>query len=269
MKTAGLLLCSLLLSACSTSTERPEPSPLAADAQRNEARANDLAATQDFSLAIEPARAALKLYHLLDDGPGRLRTNLLLVRLFLTQNDKNQAILHLDAAQRIAQQENWASADSDIQYQLALLSGRLHNRPADFQRALSLAVTPVQKAASLTYLQQYQQAYEQVADFQPADRHQQEDLAFVLFEYAQATGNHAAAEQALKLYKTTENIAGISDNLFLLGRLSERAGQRLQALRYYQRALSVNKAMGDTARTEITRQAIVRLQQANPQVDGQ
>jgi tetratricopeptide (TPR) repeat protein len=197
--------------------------------------------------ALAELGEALRLYSLLDDQGGQARTQLRLARLLMAWGEQGEARPHLEAAQRIAER----LGDRGLRYESRLLLARLDDDPAGYEAALALADTPLRRAVALTYLGRVDAAYAALRKGSDGTPDAADDTGFVLYRYARAHGDRAVAERALALFKQAENFAGIADTLCLLGQLHQAAGEDRLARGYFQRALTVSRALGDAARIQM------------------
>ena len=202
--------------------------------------------------ATKSAHDALRLYALLDDQAGQLRSHINLTRLFILQNQQDKAEKHLTKATALTREVEVPLQ----QYQVHLLAGKLHQDDAAFAKARDNANSPLEQAVAEAYLHHYQQAYDLVGKQEATSAAQADDMAFVFLRYAQFSDDADAAERALALFKKNENTIGISDALYIRAVIARKNGEHTQAEYYLRRALEVNLAMGDKQRIATTIEAL-------------
>ncbi len=251
IKTFLLLAIFLIIEGCSSSVIKPS-TPIEAKALRLEKQSQLDAQKYNYSVATEQGNEALRLFSLLDDRDGQLRSHLNLTRLYLLQNQSIKASQHLEFAQHLIIETN----NQTQLYLAALLAGKLNNNSHDFQSALNVASTPIEKAVVETYLKNYQQAYAYIQYEQPKNTAEIDDLAFVLLQYSRYANHADAAEKALNLFKLNENTLGISDTLYVLGLIAKKQEKPLIAKQYFIRALEVNVAINDSQRIAIIKKQL-------------
>lgn len=196
--------------------------------------------------ALAELDEALRLYSLLDDQSGQVRMHLRLGRLLMAWGQPEAARPHLQAAQQVAAR----LADPGMRYEAQLLLARLDDDPLGYEAALELADTPLRQAVALTYLGRVDEAYAALRGTPDEPGEQADDYGFVLYRYARAHADRAAAEWALDLFRQAENFAGIADSLCLLGQLHRVAGEDALARSYFERALTVSRALDDADRVQ-------------------
>ena len=220
-----------------------------------EQRAIRAAQSQDFTLADNLAAESLDLYTVLDNRDGQTRLLILRTRLALQGGLQKRARRFLRRAQALVRPE-----DRNAQYELALLAGHLaEDRKAQYEKALAVTEEPLRQAVALTYLGRFAEARELVEKAKPKTRREFDDLGLVLYEHARSSNSEADARQALGYYKVAENILGISDTLFLLGKLASARQDTAIARDYFERALAVNQRLGDEGRIGLTEKALADL----------
>ena len=251
LSTAVAVLCAL--SACAS---KPIEGPsLLQEAITLEQRSIRAAQSQNFALADNLAAESLDLYTVLDNSDGQMRLLTLRTRLAIQGGLQDRARRFLKRARALLRDE-----DMDSAYELALMAGHIsENRKREYERALSFTEDPLRQAVAMTYLGRFVEARALVEKIEPASRRELDDLGLVLYEYAQSANVRADADTALGLYKTAENILGISDALFLLGKIALRDKDKLAARDYFGRALAVNQRLGDKSRIQISEQALAGL----------
>lgn len=242
----------LLVSCASKPVEGPS---LMQEAITLEQRSIRAAQSQDFTLADNLATESLDLYTVLDNRDGQMRLLTLRTRLAVQGGLDDRAGRFLERARALLRE-----TDLDSAYELALLAGHIsENRKAEYEKALALTEDPLRQAVAMTYLGRFDEARALVEKIKPDTRRELDDLGLVLYEYAQSANVRADAEMALALYKTAENILGISDSLYLLGKLARRDKDDVAAADYFGRAVAVNQRLGDADRIRLSKQALSEL----------
>ncbi|MEN8175439.1 MAG: tetratricopeptide repeat protein [Pseudomonadota bacterium] len=197
--------------------------------------------------ALEDLHRALRLYALVDDRPGQIRSHLAVARLQEQMGRKDSAQDHARMALQLARQVNI----QEHLYRALLAVGRMENNRAFLEEALEHAGSALERAVAYSYLGRHREAFALV---HPLSRDRDDadaaDLAFVVHAYADERMDPAAAAEALALYKQVDHYTGIIDCLRLLGRISAGNGDHPRATLYYDRALRAAQALGDTARMQ-------------------
>ena len=196
------------------------------------------------SRAVSDLQRALALYSLADHQAGQIRCHLALARIRYLQNQPDEAVVHLLAAEQAMQ----GLDEATLFYQLHLLKGRLADSAWDYEQALRHASQPIERAVALTYLGRIDEAHAAIRRHIDPQTAQPDDYGFVLYAAAKHTFNADTAQQALAFYKQADNPVGIADSLYLLARIHLAARDSLNARTYLQRALVVCRALGDTQR---------------------
>jgi tetratricopeptide (TPR) repeat protein len=243
------LLFHLLIAALVTASgcaSRPSASGPASlqEAQRLETDVSADRLRQSPTRAVADLLHALELYALADDLDGQARCQLRLARIRFMQNRREEAAGHLAEAA-------WAAnllADTGYLYQTHLIRGRLQDSAREYERALSHAGRPIEKAVALTYLGRIDEAHAVIRGAIDTNTPQPDDYGFVLYAAAKRSRDLPTAQQALDFYKLADNPVGIADSLYLLARIHMAAQGRETARAYLQRALVVCRALGDTRR---------------------
>jgi len=205
--------------------------------------------------AVEDLERALQLYSLADDQEGQARCHIKLARLYLRSDDEAQAGSHLANARRIAGR----LGRRPLQFESALLTGRLSNRREDFEQALGYAGSPIEQAVALTYLGRLEQAYQLVRPHLATADTAPDDFAFVLHRYAVSSRDMATARQSLELYKQTDNHLGAASALYLMGQIATENRNPGQARGYLERALVVSRALSDRSHVQRVEAALEGL----------
>ena len=243
-----LILATLfVLSACSGKEVNEAPAPIETKATRLEKRSQEETRKYDYPAATKAAHNALLLYALLDDREGQLRSHINLTRLYLLQEQRDKADKHLAKARSLAKEMD----DQSQMYHIHLLSGKMNNDQDEFHKALVIGDTPLKKAVAETYLQNYDQAYALIENEEPESSTEEDDMAFVMLQYARFADHEEAGEKALEIFKKNENTVGISDSLYVLASIAKKQGDNKKAEHYLRRALEVNLAMGNKRRIEV------------------
>ena len=241
---------------CSSKPVKP-PAPIETKAVRLEKRSQSDTRKYDYPSATKAAHDALLLYALLDDRQRQLRSHINLTRLYLLQEQHDKAEKHLAKARSLSEE-----MEEDLHiYHVHLLSGKLNNDEKEFRLALDTANLPLEKAVAETYLQNYKQAYALIENEQPELITEEDDLAFVLLQYARFAAHEEAGKKALDLFKKNENTLGISDSLYVLATIAKNQGNTDKAEHYLRRALEVNLAMGDKRRTSVILEDLEALEE--------
>jgi len=238
--------CLLALAGC-FQTPAPEGSATLREAKRLEAAASPERAQMAPAAAYDDLTRALRLYSLVDDSAGAIRTRLSLAYL-------HEQHAQTDAAQREASQALALArefGDPAHLYRALLMVGRLKQEPAHFSEGLLYARDGLQRAVLLTYLGRPQEAATQVRGLtEPADE-QVGDLAFVLFAHARQALDASTAERALALYKRADDYTGIARSLRLLAHIATQQGDTSAAQIYAARALRVESALSSATSTRV------------------
>ena len=241
------LLCVLiglpLLSACSGMTEaKPPGSFFGEKAMRLEQQAQQDMQSNTFVAAIENYKQAHRIYALRDDRQGRLRTHLALAHLYYLHEKPDAARQNAQQALKIAQ----SLPEQPEFFRIHLLLGKIKTMPDHFQQALEHAKTPLEKAMALVYLERVEEGWQRIQNEKPVSH--LGDHAFVWFAYGKRLKQEKAVQHALALYKKSDDFHGVSNALYLLARISLSHGDRNRAKDYFERALAVNKALGQPQR---------------------
>ncbi len=243
----SIIVTLFLLSGCSGKEVNESPAPIESKAVHLEKRVQLETRKYDYPAATKSAHDALLLYALLDDQAGQLRSHVNLTRLYLLQEQRDKADKHLNKARSLAQEMD----DQSQMHHVHLLTGKMNNDQDEFQQALITANSLLEQAVAETYLQNYDQAYALIENEEPATSTEEDDMAFVLLQYAHFADHEEAGERALEIFKRNENTVGISDSLYVLASIAKKQGDSKKAEHYLRRALEVNLAMGNKRRIEV------------------
>lgn len=252
-----ICLGSLLLSGCLSQPGTEVPASYFVDrAVRLEAQAQQDIQSNTLESAVENYRQAHKIYASLDHGAGRARTTLALAGLYDLLGDQDQSRLRAQQALEVAQ----SLPGQPALFRIHLLLGKLDHDKDAFQKALDQAQSPLEKAMALVYLNRVEEAWQQIREETPVTLFG--DYAFVWYAYGKHRKDASAVEQALVLYKKGDHVLGVSNALYLLGRIFHAQGDIPQARAYLERALAVNRALERPRRIQAVEHALRTLQDA-------
>lgn len=235
------MLCLFLLGGC-FQTPAPQGSPTLREAMRLENSASPQRAQVAPAPVREDLARALRLYSLVDDTAGAIRTHLGLAHLHEQHAQPEPARREARIALQLARE----LGDPGYLYRALLTVGRVDNNPEMFEQALGYAGSSLQRAVLLTYLGRPAEAADLVGAHTEPGRDEVADLAFVLFAHAQHALDRTAAERALALYKRADDYHGIARSLRLIARIAAEAGNITEAERYRARAQRVESALRQT-----------------------
>ena len=229
---------SSIFSGCLGVTMEESPNSFFTDkAIRLEKQAQKDIQSNTFDAAIENYIQSQRIYALLDDREGRLRTSLALTGIYYlrkeTEKSRQTAHQTLKIAQSLPGQPEF--------FRIYLMLGKIDNSQEHFQQSFKHAKTVLEKAIALIYLNRVEEAWQQVQDATAQTNFG--DYAFVWYEYGKQFNVATAVEQSLTLYKKADDFLGISNALYLLGKIYHAHGDDTKARDYFERALVVNQAL--------------------------
>ncbi len=238
------LLFSLAVVGCTSSA----PPPTSVDPlEQNVLNAFELGA--DY-LLDDALKTALTNFEAEDNLPGQWRINRLIALHALASNDIETA---QRAARRLEQLTPLDVGNFNVTYETQLILGRAFDESQAYERALSAARAPVDRAVALSYLGNPTEALGYL-DANSIDR--PADRAFVLYRYGVAAESGAHLERAHYFYGLAGDPRGLADALVALARLARTAGNETAALNYADRAARTLLAIGDAERARSVQQWI-------------
>jgi len=249
-----ILLSVCFLISCSSVSVTSSSTPFTEKALKLEKQGHSSSQKRQYDIAIGHLLQSLKIFSLIDDLKGQMRIKISLAKLYWLKNKPKLARFHINQALQL----NKETGETDELYDAWILRGKITQQQGDYTKALNSAKTPIQKAVSLIYLKQTEQAYALINNEKQITHHR-DDYAFVTLEYGKFHHNVSIIEKALKLYKQTDNFIGISNCLYLIAETYSQSGQNSLAKKYFNRALIVNQAIGDQNKVDIVRNKLERL----------